>query len=107
VEIATPSPPEEPAPTATTGALTTPPAEDGEAVAGSPTVGELAEGETPDPEEQAGTATDVPGIGEEDPDELSAESLFDPAATARIVALWVITPSISVVGAYVLFYFVA
>jgi phosphate/sulfate permease len=45
----------------------------------------------------------VPQVGEEPPDELSAESLFDPAATARIVALWVITPTISVLGAYLLF----
>jgi len=45
----------------------------------------------------------LPGVGEEYPGQLPAESLFDPAATARIVALWVITPTISVVGAYALF----
>jgi hypothetical protein len=106
-EIATPPPTEEPGTEATTGALKAPPAEDDEEVAASPTVGEIAEGEVPDPDKQQVSRDQVPGIGEEDPEELSAESLFDPAATARTVALWVITPTISVLGAYLLFSFLA
>lgn len=102
-EIATPSPAGGPAPEVTTGALTAPPTEDAEEVATSPTVGDLAEGKTPDPDTQQSSPARVPRVGEEDPEELSAESLFDPVATARIVALWVITPTISVVGAYLLF----
>ncbi|MFB6153111.1 MAG: anion permease [Halodesulfurarchaeum sp.] len=102
-EIATPSPPEEPGPKVTTGALKTPPVEDDEGVAASPTVGELADGAVPDPDKQQASSDRVPSVGEEAPEELSAESLFDPAATARIVALWVITPTIAVVGAYALF----
>ncbi|MFB6112783.1 MAG: anion permease [Halodesulfurarchaeum sp.] len=102
-EIATPSPADEPGPAVTTGALRAPPAEGGDDVASSPTVGELAEGETPDPDIQQVSAISVPRVGEEDPEELSAESLFDPATTARIVAFWLITPTISVLGAYALF----
>ncbi|AZH24715.1 inorganic phosphate transporter [Haloplanus aerogenes] len=102
-EIATPSPGGESGPVLTTGALKAPPAESAPDVAASPTVGDLAEGETPDPDTQQASLNRVPRVGEEEPEELSAESLFDPAATARIVALWVITPTISVVGAYLLF----
>ncbi|GAB6861349.1 anion permease [Haloplanus litoreus] len=102
-EIATPSPPGEPGLGVTTGALTAPPTEGAADVAASPTVGELAEGETPEPDTLQASPDRVPRVGEENPEELSAESLFDPAATARIVALWVITPTISVVGAYLLF----
>ncbi|MFB6122590.1 MAG: anion permease [Haloferacaceae archaeon] len=102
-EIATPTPAENPGPEVTTGALKTPPAEDDEEVAASPTVGDLAEGKVPDPDKQQVAEERVPGVGEEEPEDLSAESLFDPAATARIVALWVVTPSMSVVGAYALF----
>ncbi|WP_256390826.1 inorganic phosphate transporter [Natronoarchaeum rubrum] len=46
---------------------------------------------------------EVAPIGEEELDELAAESLFDPAATSRIVFLWVLTPTLSAIGAYVLF----
>jgi PiT family inorganic phosphate transporter len=66
-------------------------------------VGELAAGEAPDTDEQPDEAPSVPPIGEEDIEELTAESLFDPAATSRIVVLWILTPSISVVGSYLLF----
>lgn len=102
-EIAAPSPIGEPGPEVTTGALRAPTTEGAADAAASPTVGELAEGETSDPDKPQKSADRVPRIGEEDPEELSAESLFDPAATARIVALWVITPTISVLGAYLLF----
>ena len=104
-EIATPSPDDTAPPSMATGALTTSPTDgdDGDTPASSPTVGELADGEQPPADaQQAATAT-IPRVGEEDESELSAESLFDPAATVRIVALWVITPTISVVGAFLLF----
>jgi PiT family inorganic phosphate transporter len=103
-EIATPSPFDEPTLESTTGALA-PPTENAADTAASPTVGELAEDETPDPDAQRVSQDRVPRIGDEDIEELSAESLFNPAASARIVALWVITPTISVLGAYLLFSF--
>ena len=102
-EIVTQSPADESAPTFTTGALKLPPVEGNKGVAAGPTVGELAEGESPHPDRQHASEDRVSSIGEKDPEELSAESLFDPAATARIVALWVITPTMAVVGSYGLF----
>lgn len=102
VEIATPAPGEEPAPELTTGSLTASPTDADDDTPASPTVGELSEGDTPDPAEQVSDGG-VPPIGEERPSELSAESLFDPAATARIVVLWVLTPVLSLSGAYILF----
>ncbi|MFT4883118.1 MAG: phosphate/sulfate permease, partial [Natronomonas sp.] len=83
-EMAAPAPTGEPTPELTTGALTAAPTEDADEKAASPTVGELAEGEAPDPDEQVPDGG-VPPIGKEEPGELSAESLFDPGATARIV----------------------
>lgn len=80
-------PAEAPGPGFTTGALKAPPTEDDETPVASPTVGQLVEGETPDPDELQAAAEKGPGVGEEEIAELSAESLFDPAATARIVAL--------------------
>lgn len=105
-EIATPSPEASPQAAVTTGALNASPTDgdaDGDTPVSSPTVGELAEGEQPPAETQQAATTAVPRVGEETDIELSAESLFDPAATARIVALWVITPTIAVVGAFLLF----
>ena len=75
-------------------------------------MGELASGEAAEKVEQVKEVKEaaqeaeepaVPSIGEEDTEQLSAESLFDPAATSRIVFLWVLTPSLSVVGSYLLF----
>jgi phosphate/sulfate permease len=112
-EIAAPTPADRearadnPAPEFSTGALKTPPAEETGGPDPSPTVGELAEGDAPEPEAQTGSMEQVPKVGEEELAELSAESLFDPAATARIVALWVITPTMSVVGAYLVFLLLA
>ncbi|MFB6189681.1 MAG: anion permease [Halapricum sp.] len=58
----------------------------------------LANGDSEDDE--------VPGIGEEDRAELTAGDLFDPAATGRVVTLWVLTPTISAVASYLVFQFV-
>jgi phosphate/sulfate permease len=87
----------------TTGALAAPSTEDGEPA--GPTVRDLASRETPDAEVSRVKSRSVPPIGEEDIEELTAESLFDPAATKRIVILWILTPSLSVVGSYLLFAF--
>lgn len=101
-EMAKPSTGDEPSPDLTTGALAEPPTESAEDDApASPTVGELAEGDIPDPEEQQVPGDSVPGIAEETP--VSAESLFDPTASARIVSLWILTPVLAVVGSYLLF----
>ncbi len=106
-EIVIRSPADELAPKFTTGALKLPPFEDDTGVAASPTVGELAEGETHGPDRQYASEDGVSSVGEVDPEELSAEGLFHHAAAARIVTLWVITPTMSVVGSYVLFSFLA
>ncbi|WP_049969210.1 inorganic phosphate transporter [Haladaptatus cibarius] len=49
---------------------------------------------------------EVTKIGEEDPDTLDASDLFDPSTTARVVGLWILTPSISAIASYLLFTFV-
>ncbi|HET7323865.1 MAG TPA: anion permease [Halococcus sp.] len=71
-----------------------------------PTVGDLAASETPN-ESVAGdrdaAAEPVPKIGEESPEVLTAEDLFDRAATGRIVTLWLLTPTISAIGSYLVF----
>ncbi|USZ66854.1 anion permease [Halorussus salilacus] len=50
-------------------------------------------------------ADEVRKIGEEDPADLQAADLFDPEATARVVMLWILTPSISAVASFLLFRF--
>ena len=87
----------------TTGALAAPSTEDGEPA--GPTVRDLASRVTPDAEVSRVKSRSVRPIGEEDIEELTAESLFDPAATKLIVILWILTPSLSVVGSYLLFAF--
>ncbi|MFB6267563.1 MAG: anion permease [Halodesulfurarchaeum sp.] len=101
-DLATPAPSEKEGPDLTTGALTASPTGDPEEKPKSPTVGELAAGEEPEPPEQVADGGVAP-IGEEDPEVIPAESLFDPRASARIVFLWVFTPTLAVVGAYLLF----
>ncbi|WP_324666191.1 inorganic phosphate transporter [Haloarcula sediminis] len=102
-EIVTRSPGDESAPQFTTGALKLHPVEGKKGVAAGPTVGELAEGETPHPDRQHASRDGVSSVGEVDPKELSAEGLFHHAAAARVVTLWVITPILSLVGSYALF----
>jgi len=46
---------------------------------------------------------EVQKIGEEDPADLETSDLFDPAATGRVVMLWILTPSISAVASFLLF----
>ncbi len=50
---------------------------------------------------------EVTPIGEEEPEELAASDLFDPATTGRVIMLWILTPTISGVLSYLLFEFVA
>jgi len=83
------------------------------ALPGGPTVGTLAgsradqqadaERRTEAVEGSDASVSEVPPIGEGEFDELAAESLFDPAAAGRIVFLWVLTPTLSATGAYLLF----
>jgi len=100
-ELATPPSESKPGPNLSTGALAAPSTE--EEKSAGPTVGELASGEPANPEQQYEESPSVPAIGEEDIAELTAENLFDPAATSQIVILWLLTPSLSVVGSYLLF----
>ncbi|WP_135829929.1 inorganic phosphate transporter [Halorussus halobius] len=46
---------------------------------------------------------EVQRIGEEDPADLDTADLFDPAATGRVVTLWILTPTISAVASFALF----
>uniref|UniRef100_UPI00262D7F9A inorganic phosphate transporter n=1 Tax=Haloplanus sp. TaxID=1961696 RepID=UPI00262D7F9A len=102
-EIITQSPPGDSAPKFTTGALKIHSVEYTRGVTAGPTVGELAEGETPHPNRKHTVGDGVSGVGEKDPEELSAEGLFHHTAAARVVTLWVITPMMSFAGSYVLF----
>ena len=99
VELATPEPQAEGDIGVSTGALVTSRAED---VPASPTVGDLARGESP-PEKAGDELPDVPDIGERDSAELDRKSLFDPAAVKRIATMWVLTPTLAVAGSYPLF----
>ncbi|RRJ28421.1 inorganic phosphate transporter [Halocatena pleomorpha] len=54
---------------------------------------------------EAETGDGVPEIGVQDPNTFSARELFDPSATARVVVLWMLTPSFAAVAAYLLFEF--
>ena len=54
---------------------------------------------TAEPEEE------VRRIGEDDPAELQTADLFDPAATGRVIMLWILTPTISALASFLLFEF--
>ena len=84
------------------GALAT----ESEGVEPGPTVETLAAGETSERRTRSNDRPQVPKIGEERPEELAATDLFNPVATARVMVLWVLTPTLSVVGSYLLFEFV-
>ncbi|EMA54827.1 inorganic phosphate transporter [Halococcus salifodinae] len=78
----------------------------GQTTAPGPTVGDLATGEMPDESvasDESGADEAVPKIGEENPEALVSETLFDRAATGRIVTLWLLTPTISAIGSYLVF----
>jgi PiT family inorganic phosphate transporter len=46
---------------------------------------------------------DVQRIGEENPDDLRASDLYDPAATARVISLWIFSPSAAATVSYLFF----
>ena len=73
----------------------------------SPTIGEVASGEAAEQEstpQDADETPHVPPIGETDPEAIEdAPELFDRAATGRVVFLWLLTPTISTIGSYVVF----
>jgi phosphate/sulfate permease len=99
VEFATPKR-EHPDLEVATGALVTSRAED---MPASPTIGDIARYE--EPAEKPEELPDVPDVGAEEPADLDQRSLFDPAAAKRIVTMWVLTPSLAVVGSYPVFVF--
>jgi PiT family inorganic phosphate transporter len=98
-DLATPTP-ERPDLDASTGALVSSRVEEAPA---SPTIGDIARKETPmdEPED----VPDVPEIGAEGPADIDERSLFDPGAAKRIVVLWVLTPTLAVLGSYPVFAF--
>jgi len=49
--------------------------------------------------------TEVKKIGEKEPADLQTSGLFDPEATARVVMLGILTPSISAVASVLPFRF--
>ena len=62
----------------------------------------------PEKSVSAALSADQPGgavarIGEEEPNELMASDLFNPGTTARVISLWILTPSISAVASFLLF----
>jgi len=99
VELATPVSEQKPELEVGTGSLLT---SRDEEVPTSPTVGDVARGEVP-PEKPEEAPPEVPEIGAKEPPELDRKSLFDPSAVKRIAALWVLTPTIAVIGSYPLF----
>jgi PiT family inorganic phosphate transporter len=102
-ELATSPSTADPGPTLTTDALAAPSTE-----ADVP-AGRLWASSRPrrarDTEGRQEESPQVSPISEEDIEAPTAESLFDPAATSRIVILWILTPSLSVVGSYLFFAF--
>jgi len=98
-ELATPTP-DRPDLDVATGALVTSRAEDAPA---GPTIGDVARHEPPagKPDE----TPDIPDVGAEGPADLDERSLFDAGAAKRIVSMWVLTPSLSIVTSYPVFVF--
>lgn len=71
-----------------------------------PTIGTLAAGETTTPPQTSGgetTHSQISKIGEEDPESMERTELFSSAATARVIVLWVMTPTLSALSSYLLF----
>jgi PiT family inorganic phosphate transporter len=98
-ELATPTP-EGPDLDVATGALVTSRVEEAPA---SPTIGDIARHE--EPPDTPDEIPDVPDVGSEGPADLDERSLFDPSAAKRIVAMWVLTPSLAVAASYPVFAF--
>lgn len=56
-------------------------------------------------EHTGGDTPRVAGIGEQDLDALDATELFNPKATARVITLWILTPTIAAIASFLLFQF--
>lgn len=72
----------------------------------SPTIGEVASGEatTGRSTPLADGSPHVPSIGETSLEEIEeAPELFDRTATGRVVFFWLLTPTLSTIGSYVVF----
>lgn len=68
------------------------------------TIGELATQEEKPKRPKEESAVHVPRIGEEDPKALAeGPVLFDREATSRVVFLWILAPTVSTVGSYLVF----
>ena len=98
-ELVTPTP-DRPDVAVSTGALVTSRAEDAPA---GPTIGDVARGEKS--AEKPDETPNIPDIGVEGQADIDERSLFDSAAAKRIVTMWVLTPSLAIVGSYSVFAF--
>ncbi|WP_323191157.1 inorganic phosphate transporter [Halostella sp. PRR32] len=79
------------------GALAADSADEGAATVGNP---------TPEPAQNGGQR-EVPPIGDEDAEDIpSASDLFEPATTARVIALQNVVPAIATIAAFLVFQFV-
>ncbi len=70
------------------------------------TLGDAVRGESPQVSVNALAAepgTEIPRIGEEDEATLTANDLFDPGTTGRVIFFWLLTPSVSAITSYALF----
>ena len=70
------------------------------------TLGDAVRGEGPDVSVDALAAEErgeVPPMGEEDA-ELMANDLFDPGTTGRVIFFWLLTPSLSALASFLLFW---
>ncbi|WP_313692977.1 inorganic phosphate transporter [Halorarum halobium] len=71
-------------------------------------VGDAVRGERPEVSvnalaaENEGEGT-VPGVGEEEGEDLLADDLFNPGTTGRVIFFWILTPSLSFAASYALF----
>lgn len=79
------------------------PSGSGDAPGRGHTIGELATEQPPDATEM--DPTTVPRIGTETPEELLDDTpvMFDRVATEHVVFLWLLTPTLSTIGSYVVF----
>ncbi|RJT07069.1 inorganic phosphate transporter [Halococcus sp. IIIV-5B] len=70
-----------------------------------PTIGEVASGEAEARQPPSETSQEhVPPIGEPGRNEVEeAPELFDRSATGRVVFLWLLTPTLSTIGSYLVF----
>ena len=71
-------------------------------------VGDAVRGDRPEVSVNALTAEgeadgSVPGVGEEEGEDLLADDLFNPGTTGRVIFFWILTPSLSFAASFALF----